>query len=105
MTTYLGISMVIIVAAICIAGLIAYVNDVLFKQYEAHKQRIADKRFKEFAKYVLYIREQFKEELNKIIEEIGKKSKTGEKYSRTFVDTVDYATEKLKDEGIEIEDL
>lgn len=69
MNQYLGISLVIIVASLCIGILSTIVSENIFKQIEAHKKRVSDIRWKEFGKFVFKFLDNYGDKVDKVLEQ------------------------------------
>lgn len=80
MTMYLGISLIIVVAAVCIALLSRFIPENAYKAYEGYKKRSADRRWAAVAKVVAdpKIQEMFTGIINIIKEDIEKEKKIRE---------------------------
>ena len=99
MTQYIGISMVAIVITLCIGIMSNIVTENIFKQMEKHRNRVADRRWAEVGKFVCQIRENFKEEIDKILE------KTNMNNVQKVMNEYDGLIEKVHEKGGKVEDI
>ena len=99
MTEYLGISMVVIVATLCIAILSTIVTENIFKQIEAHRNRSWDRWWAGLGKFIATMREKYKDDMNKILDEL--KMKTAKKTMEQY----DELIEKVHQQGMKVEDI
>lgn len=99
MTQYIGISMVAIVITLCIGIMSNIVTENIFKQMEKHRNRMADRRWAEVGKFVCQIRENFKEEIDKILE------KTNMNHVQKVMNEYDGLIEKVHEKGDRVEDI
>lgn len=99
MTQYIGISMVAIVITLCIGIMSNIVTENIFKQMEKHRNRMADRRWAEVGKFVCQIRENFKDEMDKILE------KTNINGAKKVMARYDEIIDKFHKEGVKVEDI
>ena len=99
MTQYLGISMVVIVITLCIGILSTIVTENVLKQFEAHRNRVADRRWAELGKFILKIRENFKDEIDKILE------KSDVKATKEVMKCYDDLIDEVHKKGMDIDDI
>lgn len=99
MTQYIGISMVAIVITLCIGIMSSIVTENIFKQMEKHRNRVADRRWAEVGKFMCQIRENFKDEIDKMLE------KTSMNSVKKAMTQYDELIDKVHEKGDRVEDI
>ncbi len=99
MVEYLGISLVAVIITLCIGVLSTIVTENILKQFEAHRNRVADRRWAEVGKFIAKMRETYKDDIDKILE----KSKT--KGMKEVMKNYDKMIDEVHKNGMNIDDI
>ena len=104
MTQYLGISMVVIVIAMCIGILSTIVSEAIFKQIEAHRRRVTERKLK-IAKDLIELGAKYCSEYSKniksIVDDCKKAESEGMKLDKEKMEDICKAAEDAAEKAFE----
>lgn len=104
MQQYLGISLVVIVIAMCIGILATIVSEAIFKQIEAHRRRVISRKLENakilmetFAKYL----DKYGKSVKDIVETCKKADEEGIKMNKEITDSIFAAASKAAKDAVD----